>query len=64
MEVKNLCQLVDERKEELFALLSNLIKINSEINSVKIIQTAQNKHLLVNYSDCFNYRLLSLGDVV
>lgn len=30
MEVKELCGLIDERKELLFALLSDLIKINSE----------------------------------
>lgn len=30
MEIKNLCKLIDERKDELFDLLSSLIKINSE----------------------------------
>ena len=30
MDVKQLCDLIDERKEELFELLCNLIKINSE----------------------------------
>ena len=30
MELKQLCKLIDERKEELFALLCKLIKINSE----------------------------------
>ncbi len=30
MEIKEICKLIDERKEELFTLLSNLVKINSE----------------------------------
>ena len=30
MNIKYLCSLIDERKDELFALLSDLIKINSE----------------------------------
>jgi len=30
MEIKEICALIDERKEELFQILSNLIKINSE----------------------------------
>lgn len=30
MDIKTLCNRIDERKEELFALLSDLIKINSE----------------------------------
>ena len=30
MEIKTLCSLIDERKDELFGLLSDLIKINSE----------------------------------
>ena len=30
MEIKRICQLIDERKEELFELLSSLVKINSE----------------------------------
>lgn len=30
MEIKQICNLIDERKEELFGLLSKLIKINSE----------------------------------
>lgn len=30
MEIKELCRQIDERKEELFKLLSNLIQINSE----------------------------------
>ena len=30
MDVKQLCDLIDERKEELFELLCSLIKINSE----------------------------------
>ncbi len=30
MEVKQFCQIIEERKEELFLLLSDLIKINSE----------------------------------
>lgn len=30
MDIKQICKLIDERKEELFELLSNLVKINSE----------------------------------
>lgn len=30
MEINHLCKLIDDRKEELFALLSELVKINSE----------------------------------
>jgi len=30
MEIKNLCSMIEERKDELFNLLSELIKINSE----------------------------------
>lgn len=30
MEIKEICSLIDERKDELFSLLSDLIKINSE----------------------------------
>ena len=30
MDVRQLCDLIDERKEELFGFLCNLIKINSE----------------------------------
>ena len=30
MEIKRICQIIDERKNELFELLSSLIKINSE----------------------------------
>ena len=30
MNAKELCNLIEERKEELFTLLSNLVKINSE----------------------------------
>ena len=30
MDIKNLCSLIDERKDELFSLLSSLLKINSE----------------------------------
>ena len=30
MDIQNLCQLIDRRKDELFVLLSDLIKINSE----------------------------------
>ena len=30
MDIKTICHLIDERKEELFKLLSDLIKINSE----------------------------------
>lgn len=30
MDIKQICKIIDERKEELFELLSNLIKINSE----------------------------------
>lgn len=30
MEIKEICSLIEERKEELFQILSNLIKINSE----------------------------------
>ena len=30
MEIKKICELVEARKEELFELLSSLVKINSE----------------------------------
>ena len=30
MDIKHICRLIDENKEELFGLLSSLIKINSE----------------------------------
>ena len=30
MEINKLCSLIEERKDELFGLLSTLIKINSE----------------------------------
>ena len=30
MDIKHICELIDERKEELFGLLISLIKINSE----------------------------------
>ena len=30
MQAKDFCKLIEERKEELFELLSNLVKINSE----------------------------------
>lgn len=30
MEIKRICELIDERREELFELLSSLVKINSE----------------------------------
>ena len=29
MEIKRICELIDERKDELFELLSSLVKINS-----------------------------------
>ena len=30
MDIKRICDLIEERKEELFELLSSLVKINSE----------------------------------
>ena len=30
MDIKRICAIIDERKEELFELLSSLVKINSE----------------------------------
>lgn len=53
MDVKQLCDLIDERKEELFELLCNLIKINSEnfLNSGNEEECARYIHKLCTELD-------------
>ena len=50
MEINKLCSLIEERKDELFGLLSNLIKINFE-NFI----TYGNKENCAKYSRVFEF---------
>ena len=56
MQIDRLCDLIDERKEELFELLCNLIKINSEnfLNSGNEEECARYIHKLCTELDLEN----------